>query len=306
MVGLGLIAGHLALADAGIAADDTARRDVTGVALGTSTGSIRSVWEIAHSAFRPEVPYVPSRFPNSVMNSCAGQLAVWNTLKGVNATLASGHVSAVSALRYARNAIRSGQARAMLAGGAEELTPHLAWAWQRSGVLAPDAVLGEGCAILVVEHPDAAAGRPVVAELLAAETGWFGTRAPGAGPSGIARGLERLVRRALDRSGVTADDVDLVALGAGAHVGARRVEELGVRRALGGLPAVLRLSDVLGDCYSAAAALQGAAVLARWSGGDRPAESLALVTTVGADGHAGCYLLRRTPAGADGAGEVAA
>jgi 3-oxoacyl-[acyl-carrier-protein] synthase II len=259
--------------------------------MGTSTGSIRSVWEVAHSACRPEVPYTPSRFPNSVMNSCAGQIAVWNSLRGVNSTLASGHVSSVSAIRYARNALRWGQAKSVLVGGVEELSPQLAWGWQAAGGLADDAVLGEGCALLVAEAPEVVGDRPVLAELLAAEVGYFGSRQRG-GPT-LARGLARCVTRVLERSGVGAREVGLVSLGAGSQRGIGRIEAYGVRLALGFMPEPLRVSDVVGDCYSAGGAMQAAAVLARWSSGESTSESHALVTSVGADGSAGCFLLRR-------------
>lgn len=304
MVGFGLVATHLALGSAGRGgpADGDPLREQTAVAVGTSTGSIRSVWELAHSTYPGGPAYVPSRFPNSVMNSCAGQLAVWNGFKAVNATLASGHASSASAFRYARNALRSGQARSVLAGGVEELCPHLAWGWHASGTLEPDAVLGEGAAMLVLEAMDAGdrvsgdgpVVRPVLAELLAAEVAHAGGRSPASKPAGLAATLARCVARALARSGVAPDDVDLLAPGAATQRGVAAAEEEGVRRALGReVPAVVRVSDVVGDCYSAAGAMQAAAVLARWSGGAHPGERYALVTSAGGDGNAGCLLLRR-------------
>ncbi|GAB2895714.1 beta-ketoacyl synthase N-terminal-like domain-containing protein [Streptomyces mayteni] len=289
MIGFGLIATRLALDSVG-GDDDEALRARTGVALGTTTGSVRSVYELADSIFNPEVGYVPSRFPNSVMNSCAGQIAVWNAFQGVNSTLANGHASSVSALRYARNAIRFGHAGRVFVGGVEELSPQVAWGWHKSGSLTQDAVLGEGCAMLVAEDPAQVGDRKVLAELLGAEVGYFDPRDRRVTP---ARGLAQSVTRLLERSGLTAGDVDLVSLGAAGQHGARAVEEYGLRLALGELPTTLRVSDALGDCYSASGAMQAAAVLARWSDGSHPAERHVLVTSLGADGSIGCFLLRR-------------
>ena len=296
MVGFGLIATTTAMTSAGRGEREADRelRESTGVAVGTSTGSVRSVWELASSAYEPELSYVPSRFPNSVMNSCAGQIAIWNSFKAANATLASGHVSSISAIRYAANAIRWGQARSVVVGGVEELSPHLAWGWTRSGALAKDAVLGEGAAMLVTESRESAAGRPVLAEIVAAEVAYVGPGNSLIGGTGLAGGLTRCVTRALARSGTSPEQVGVVSLGAGGQRGVRAIEHLAVRRALGAMPAQVRVADVVGDCYSAAGALQSAAVLARWSGDAAPAdETHALVTSIGVDGNVGCLLLRR-------------
>ena len=106
---LALVACNRALAGLGtpLAAHDRAR---TGVVIGTSTGSIRSSSEFSRDTLVQEKPYLvlANLFPNSVMNCCAGQIAIWNSLRGVNATIAGGRVSGLAAVRYARNAIAQG------------------------------------------------------------------------------------------------------------------------------------------------------------------------------------------------------
>ncbi|RDI45258.1 beta-ketoacyl synthase N-terminal-like domain-containing protein [Nocardia mexicana] len=292
MVGHALIASRLALASAG-RSDEAAPRSRTGVAVGTSTGSIRSLTEIATDTLTQDEPYniAPSRFPNTVLNSCAGQIAIWNSLGGVNSTLAGGHVSSTSALRFAHNAIRHNHATSMLVGGIEELSPQLAWAWHRSGVLRADASLGEGCALLVAEHPEVVGDRRVLAELLGTEVGYFGSQPR---RTSIARGLAARIERLLARGGVSAAEIDVVSLGGGSQIGVRGIEEQAVRIALGFMPERSRITDVLGECFSAGGALQAAALLARWDGERRPSERHALVTSLGRDGTAGCFLLRRT------------
>jgi len=225
-----------------------------------------------------------------VMNSCAGQLAVWYGYKAVNATLASGHASSAAALRYGHNALGRGQAASMLVGGVEELCPQLAWGWPRSGSLAPGAVLGEGAAVLVIEDADAVGDAPVLAQLLATEVG-FGARGGAVSP---AERLAGLISRALARTGTDPREIGVVSWGAGSQLGVRKTERDGVEQALAGCtPAAIRVADVVGDTYSAAGAMQTAAVLARWSAGAHPEETHALVTTVGADGNMACLLLRR-------------
>lgn len=288
MVGLALVASKLALESAG-RADERSMRTQTGVAIGTSTGSIASLFEIATNTLTQSEPYMiePSRFPNTVLNSCAGQVAIWNSLKGVNATVAGGHVSSTAALRYAQNAIRRGHVTSMLAGGIEETCPQLAWAWHRAALLRPGTALAEGAGILVVEDRSVVGDRPVLAELLGTRTAYRGGR------TSLTQGLADCITKLLSDNGVRPEDVGVVALGAGGQVGARRIEEQGVRLALGFLPDALRVPEALGESYSAGGALQTAAVLARWSGDSPASERFGLVTSLGRDGAIGCVLLRR-------------
>ncbi|MEV4188256.1 beta-ketoacyl synthase N-terminal-like domain-containing protein, partial [Streptosporangium canum] len=122
---LALVASNRALAGLGapLADRDRAR---TGVVIGTSTGSIRSSSEFSRETLVREKPYLvrASFFPNSVMNFCASQIAIWNALRGVNATIADGRVSGLAAVRYARNAIVQGHVDRALVGAVEGRGPH--------------------------------------------------------------------------------------------------------------------------------------------------------------------------------------
>jgi 3-oxoacyl-[acyl-carrier-protein] synthase II len=291
MTGFGLLASQEALASARHPLTAQQRTRI-GVAAGTSTGSIRSFAEFTAEMLTPDQPSVitPSRFPNIVLNSCAGQIAIWQKLRGLNATLAGGHLSGVSAMRYGANAIRRGYVDAMLIGGIEELCPQLAWAWYRARLVPRDGSLGEGSAFLFAER--SSSGRPVLAELLAAEVGYCGSQLS---PGSLASCLARQIDRALARSGLSTDDVDVVSLGGDGWAGTARAGRKGVELALGRIPALTRVDDLLGDCYSASGALQAAGLLARWHSTRHPAERVALLTGISRDGNAGCAVLRRPP-----------
>ncbi|MEN3359365.1 MAG: hypothetical protein V7637_3347 [Mycobacteriales bacterium] len=301
LTGFGLVACKLALA--GLSEMDSAgpggppdREADTGVVLGTSTGSIRSVSTLARDTITADRPYQvnPSQFPNTVMNSCAGHVAIWNSLRGVNATMAGGHVSSLHAVRYARTAIRLGRASRLLVGGVEELSPQFAWAWHRTGTLLPAAPLGEGCALFLVEDAAAAAaaGRPRLAELLGCEVSFIGAPSDRRHDPGAA--LAGCVERALRRSGLDPADVGTVVPGAGSQLALAHAERRGLAAALGRSPELLRTGDALGDSYSASGALQLAALLAHWRNGGGPAGAgIGLVTSVGGDGNVGCLVVRR-------------
>ncbi|GAA3651200.1 hypothetical protein L7D48_25260 [Streptomyces sp. S1A] len=261
----------------------------TGVVLATNTGSVSNHSSLLRDTLTLEKPYLvnPGQFPNTVMNCAAGQIAIRNGLRGLNATVAGGQTASLLAFRHARLALTLGRADRLLVGGVEELSAPAAWVWHRTGVLREEAALGEGCAVFTVRQGASEDHADALAELLACEVRFTSD------PRRYAEGLAEAVTRALERSGVRPEEVDTVSLGATCHRGLERVEERGVRAALGGgLPAPVRVSDVLGETYSASGALQLAALVALWQA-EPPAERVtALVTSVGRDGNAAAMVVR--------------
>jgi 3-oxoacyl-[acyl-carrier-protein] synthase II len=289
MTGFGIVAGREALTAAGRTATGDDRRAI-GVAVATNTGSVRSFVDLTAEMTAPDQPPVitPSLFPNIVLNCCAGQIAIWHRLHGPNATLAAGGLSGLSALRYGATMVRRGRADGMLVGGVEELCPPVAWGWHALGAVPAGGSLGEGGAFVMAERP--APDRPVLAELLATELAYHGAVEP---RESVADGLARLIRRALVRSGVTEDEVDVVSAAGSALSGAGRAERRAVRRALGRTPVTTAVTELVGDCFSATGAFQVTGLLARWTDGGHPHERVALLTGVARDGNIGCAVLRR-------------
>ncbi|MFD5102048.1 beta-ketoacyl synthase N-terminal-like domain-containing protein [Streptomyces albidochromogenes] len=273
----------------GMAAAEVAG-DRTGVVLATNTGSVSSHSALLYDTLTLDKPYLvnPGQFPNTVMNCAAGQVAIRNGLRGLNATVAGGQSASLLAFRHARLALTLDRADRLLVGGAEELSAPAAWAWHRTGVLKDEAALGEGCAVFTVQQGAPADDSDVLAELLACEVRFT----PDA--RDYADGLAHVVTRALDRSGVRPEEVAVVSLGAAHHRGLERIEERGVRTALGGggLPRTVRVADVLGETYSASGAMQLAALLALWQAEPPAARTAALVTSVGRDGNAAAMVVR--------------
>jgi 3-oxoacyl-[acyl-carrier-protein] synthase II len=288
---LALIAckGALAALTPGLAEAD---RAATGVVIGTSTGSIRSSSEFSRDTLVQARPYLvrANLFPNSVMNCCAGQVAIFNGLRGVNATLAGGRLSSLAAFRYARNAITGAHVERALVGGVEELSAQSAWGWHLTRALTPGTAVGEGCAIFVVESRRSAAqsGRSPLAEILACELGSAGRPDP---RHGVSVALTNCIERALRRSGLSAQDIGEVCLGAAGQRGVRGLERRAVCAALGALPPQAPLVPAVGETFSACGALQVAAVLSRWRH-QTVTGPAALVTAIGHDGNVGCLVIR--------------
>jgi 3-oxoacyl-[acyl-carrier-protein] synthase II len=285
---LALVACDQALAQLGTPLASTDRAH-TGVVVG-GTARFRSSAELCRDTLVLEKPYLVSvnGFPGTGVNYYPSQIAIRNSLRGANTAIAGGRISGLAAIRYARNAISRGHVDRAVVGAVEELCAQSAWAWYLSGALAPGAALGEGAVMFVVETPAGAAagGRVALAELLACETGTSGRPA-------LRQGLAACIERALRRSGVAADSVTAVSLGATGLRGLRAAEQDAVRRVLGALPPrQIRPAGVTGETFSASAALQIASLLAAWRADKGALDSAALVTSVGHDGDVGCLVLR--------------
>lgn len=201
VTGLGVVACGLALDDSGIRAADgglAVDRDRIGIVLGTTAGSLKSTMDFSAETLLQDRPYLvnPGLFPNTVMNCVAGQAAIWYGLRGVNATVAGGPLALLNVLRYARRLLTRGYADVLLAGVAEEFTPHTAWTRHLAGVAPPR----EGAVVFVLEPAPAAraAGRPAGAELLAVATGFCPD------PGGVDAALGDCARRAIAEAGVDA------------------------------------------------------------------------------------------------------
>ncbi|WP_216207117.1 beta-ketoacyl synthase N-terminal-like domain-containing protein [Amycolatopsis aidingensis] len=259
----------------------------TGLVLGTTTGSVQSMMDFTRDSFTQDRPHLvdPARFPNAVMNRAAGQAAIWHGLRGPNATIASGHVAGISALRYAARLHRAGHARTVLCGAVEELTPLRVWLERKRGGNDGSAILGEGCAVVRLESPADArdAGRPVLAYLLGTAF-----RVP-ANDAETPAAVADCATSVLARAGASTTDVWALA---GDLTGAADAR---LREVFKALPRRITLASKLADTGAAAAALHVAAVLCHAAAEPAAHDRLALVASVDRDGATGIVAFRLPP-----------
>ena len=288
---LTVCAAELAFRDASlkVTRDNSGR---IGIMVGTTLGPLASVkaFHEPMAAGHPE-KCNPAIFPNTVLNAGAGLVAIQLRLKGCNAALSCGKSSGLGAVGHAYEHVHAGGADVVIAGGVEELDraaltvftaathtpPYLGHLTDRESLSCPfdlrrsGVVLGEGAVLLTVEALESAQERdgPIYGEILGyhicadrpVELGWD--------PSG--EGLVRSMRTALERSGVDAGEIQLVAAGALSHPLHDRIEARAINEVFGhrGVP-VVALSSVLGG----SAALGSAslcAILLGMQGGFLPA-----------------------------------
>src|SRR5438128_2431836 len=128
-------AAQLALEDSGCSAEMRNAQEV-GLVLGTMFCSVHTISEFDRRAIEAGPAYAsPMDFSNTVINAAAGQTAIVHNLRGVNTTMSTGITSGLEAIAYAADHIRSGRARAVLAGGADELCFESFYGFDRAGLL---------------------------------------------------------------------------------------------------------------------------------------------------------------------------
>lgn len=216
-----MAATRLAVRDAGLPIS-RATGERTGMVFGTFTGPLETVGRLTETIGTLGPHRVnPRLFPNSVMNAAAGHACLSLQLRGPLSTLASGVASGLAGLGYAADLVRRGEADAMLAVSADELTPLLHLGFDRLGLAAADRVqpyerratgtaLGAGGVALVVESLASARrrGAPILAEVTGHAITSDAHRVAGNAADGQA--WAESFRRAIADAGLTPDQVGSV------------------------------------------------------------------------------------------------
>jgi 3-oxoacyl-[acyl-carrier-protein] synthase II len=283
-------AAQLALDDSGWTAEMRAAEEV-GLVLGTMFCSVRTISEFDRRALEAGPSYAsPMDFANTVINAAAGQTAILHDLRGVNTTVSTGVTSGLQAVAYAADLIRGGRARALLAGGADELCFESFYGFDRAGLLCRsdghddhyaipfDArrngfTPGEGAALLMLEEAGAARerGARVLAEVSGTGCGYDSSRG-----RDERRGVESVahaMRFALYESMLRAYEVEALSASAnGSRAGDRR-EALAVGEVFGQhartMP-VAAVKSMLGETLGASGAMQVVAALETMRDGRLP------------------------------------
>ncbi|ADG80883.1 Beta-ketoacyl synthase OS=Tsukamurella paurometabola (strain ATCC 8368 / DSM / CCUG 35730 /CIP 100753 / JCM 10117 / KCTC 9821 / NBRC 16120 / NCIMB 702349/ NCTC 13040) OX=521096 GN=Tpau_4322 PE=3 SV=1 [Tsukamurella paurometabola] len=206
---------HRALAHAGIAPRSLH---------GTRTGCYLGASAMEYGPSPAEVnEYAGHRVAGAALGAVAGRIAHHLGTVGPAMTVDAACASSLTALHVAIAGLRSGDCELALVGGVCVMgSPAAFYEFSKNHALAPDGVLhaygagaagtvwGEGAGVLVVETAAhaAAAGRPVLAEVLATRVSHNGGGGPIVVPSEAAQ--TALVADTLAVAGVDPDDVGMV------------------------------------------------------------------------------------------------
>jgi 3-oxoacyl-[acyl-carrier-protein] synthase II len=257
----------------------------TALVLGTTIGSAQTNLDIARDTLTGERPFdvEPSRLPYGVMNSAAGQCAIWHGLKGPNATIAAGRPTGLAALSYARRLLLTGRVARVLCGAAEEYTSARSWI-DFQGRDGDPALPGEGCAMFVLElDPVQSPVASVVAvdSRVCVDGDWRAT---------VATCVERVSSAAPEASPVVS-----AVCPSGADDAGGQGEQEALTEIFGSRVARWDVAGLIGDTASASAAFQLARALSAVAAGAAPvgaAPRYAVLTSTDPNGAAGAALIR--------------
>ena len=267
-----LAAARAAVADAGLTIDEQLALHIATV-IGTGAGAQTTIDAQYLKPYGENAARVhPLNVPRAMANAAASHICMDLGLKGPTWTVSTACASGAHAIGQAFHMVRSGQAPAALAGGAEAcLTVGTFKSWEALKVLSDDTcrpfsksrsglVLGEGAAMLVLEPRERAAGRGarIYAELVG-----FGMSADAHDITAAdADGGARAVRAALNDARLGAEDIDYVnAHGTGTLLNDRTETQV-LRRVFGAHADRLAVSSnkgVLGHSLGAAGAFEAVA-----------------------------------------------
>jgi 3-oxoacyl-[acyl-carrier-protein] synthase II len=275
IVSFTLASAALALEHAGIELTPENRPQI-GVAVGTTLACLNLMTGFDQQALR-EGPRTcdPMMFPDTGVSAPACRISIAFGVNAFNITLSNGATSGLDAIHYGGEAIRKGGAHTVLTGGTEEVClesfagahvqgllsgcrdgePELCAPFdrRRNGI-----VLGEGCAILVLEEYEhaRARGAQIWAEVLG-----YGTAFNPRQDLRSGQAVCRAMRKALQDAGMDANEVDLVGSSANSSRLGDLAESDAIRCVFGNQPRpfVTAIKSMLGESYSATGAMQAAA-----------------------------------------------
>ena len=280
-----LVAAKQALEDSGLKRDGShvvygAER--VGVCSATAYGALDSINELVQVAELQDPRFVnPNRFPNTVMNSAAGYVSIWEDLRAPNVTVVDGNCGALDAVLTCETHLANNRADAFVVGGAEVLSEPLYLAYRKLETLAEGSRtyhpgfddgqgmrLGEGAAYLIIERVADAEKRG--AKTCARVIGYGNAFEPPESEAVLVhasqRAIERTIEMALQDAGLGPADIDLVSASTSGMSVFDRAEFRAIESVLGVNVAVAAPKTLYGETFGASGALGTAAALA-WLAG---------------------------------------
>jgi 3-oxoacyl-(acyl-carrier-protein) synthase len=269
-------AAELALRDSGWTPGMLGRAEVS-LVIGTMFCGVHTIGEFDRRALMEGPGHAsPMDFANTVINSAAGQTAIWHGLRGINSTIAAGIGSGLHAMAYATGLVCTGQTNAVLVGGVDELCLESYWGFERSGFLCPadgyapafpipfdsrrnGFAPAEAAGFVMLEESETAKRRG--ARILARIGGHGSSFDSSLGTSerDSIQSISRAVTNALDDAGRKAGAIECISASANGSAGADRNEAFGIADALNGYAGnrpVTAVKASLGEAMGASGPIQ--------------------------------------------------
>ncbi len=274
-------ASKFAVSDCGFVITEENTDDV-GVSVGTTLGSLKSISDFDMITLTEGPRYVnPAHFPNTVINSPASQVSIWNNIQGFNTTLSTGFTSSIDAMKYAADFLMFDRVKLVFTGSVEELClpTYLGFHSLRylSGSKEGDTFVncpfdrrrngvtfGEGACLLAFEDMDQAQkrGANIMAEVQGFGYYFDPFKLHKFNPKGT--GMVEAMRRAIEDAECEPKDIDCIFANANSTQGADKIETQAIKEVFGThaykIP-VTAVKSMVGECYSATGSFAAAAAV---------------------------------------------
>jgi 3-oxoacyl-(acyl-carrier-protein) synthase len=279
-IGYGLAAALDAWADSGMEYDTDEPRWETGCVFGNSIADTEAMKNVIAKVDNKEARKLGSRVVEQAMNSgvtsyISGRLGLGNKVITNSAACATGTQAILMGYEY----IKHGYAKRMLVGSAEHVDTYVYGAFDSMRVLsrkfndsaeqasrpmsitAGGFVPGSGAGALVLEDLDFALERNahIYAEVLGGSSNSGGQRLGGTMTAANSTGVIRCINEAMDSSGISADQIDLIS----GHLTATNADKQEIqnwtqvlKRAGDDFPLTNSLKSMIGHSLSAAGSIE--------------------------------------------------
>jgi len=275
---LAVVAAREALAQAGWGDTPPVAADRVPCIIGSAIGGLMTLEEeIEKMRIDGAAAVSPLTVPKLMANAAAAHISMRFGLRGETAAIVSACSGGAQAIVAALRAIRSGEADAAVAGGAEAATtPFTTAIFTTAGALSPTGtsvpfsaerdgfILSEGAGVLVLEAADVAESRGAI---ILGEIVGFGVRSDAhhiTAPEPNGTCAAAAIQAALDDGDLIAEDIDYInAHGTGTKLN-DATEIVALRAALGPAASTIPLSSsksYLGHLLGAAGAVEAIATL---------------------------------------------
>ncbi len=274
-------ASKLALADCGFTITDENAENI-GVSVGTTLGSVKSIVDFDMVTLKEGPRYTnPALFPNTVINSPASQVCIWNNIQGFSSTISTGFTASMDAMSYAHSFLTLDRVKLVLTGGVEEMCEQTFFGFHKLKFMSGSRkgqpfvncpfdkrrngiTFGEGACLVAFEDLDHALqrGAPILAEVAGFGYSFDPYHICRYNPKGD--GLKESLRQTLEESSMMASDIDFICANANSTVEADKIETDAIKEVFGKRAYKIPISAIksmTGECFSVSAAFEVAAAV---------------------------------------------
>lgn len=252
-------AAFMALNDGGIKNDNREYiaydAESIGIILGTTFSVLHSTASFDRVALVEGPQYVsPMAFPNLVMNSHAGYLAIKENIQGLNITVSTGYNASLDAIGLGcEYLISNEELKCLVVGGVEELSEELFLWYSKRALITSDSTISEGSGVFVLERYENAVRRKAKIYGIVAGYG----NANGIDDCGLGKAIEL----AINDAEINKSEIDAIIKSSSISQNEKIIESKVVDHYFGTRPQQYDFSKNMGDCYSAGGSLQVGAAL---------------------------------------------